>query len=73
MNLHLTLDRYSPEIHYINHPDTIEAINIFAKEHRVNIIITLHEQQTGLVHLFHKSASKKLALHSQIPLLVIPV
>ena len=73
MDLHSLLDRYTPEIHYINHPDTIEAIDEFAQHHQAGIVITFHEQQNRPAALFHKSVSKKLAWHSRLPLLVIPL
>lgn len=71
--LHKFLDQYEPEFHYIKHPDTVEAINIFAVDHEAGLIVTFHEEHKGLAKLFHKSISKKLAWHSQIPLLVVPV
>lgn len=71
--LHKLLDFYNPEFHYITHSDTVEGINIFAAENQADLIITTHYQQSGLPALFHKSVSKKLAWHSQIPLLVVPV
>ncbi len=72
-DLHLSLDRYNPKFHYIQHRDTVAAIDNFAKEKQVDIIITLHKQHSGLAAIFHKSVSKKLAWHSEVPLLVLPV
>jgi len=76
-DLHEVLGRYSPEIHYINNtsanPSTIETIDAFVREHQVDIVVSLHERQSALAALFRKSVSKKLAWHSQVPLLMIPV
>lgn len=71
--LHATLDQYQPEFHYLSSPDTVETIDAFAINNGAGLLITLHTQHSGLSSLFHKSVSRKLAWHSQIPLLVLPV
>lgn len=70
--LHHTLDKFEPEFHYITDKDTIAAIDLFAVEQNAELIVTIHQQKSGLSALFHKSISKKLAWHSRIPLLVLP-
>lgn len=70
--LHASLDKYQPEYKYMSDPETAETINAVAVDNHVGLIITLHEQHGRLAALFHKSVSKRLAWHSQVPLLVIP-
>lgn len=70
--LHALLDVYSPEIHYINHPDIAEGISDFTLARQAGLIITIHDNQRGISGWFHKSVSKKLAWHTQVPLLVLP-
>lgn len=72
-NLHQALDKYQPSFFYVNHADPAEGINIFALDHDIRLIITQHKKQTGLSAIFRQSVSKKLAWHSQIPVLVLPM
>lgn len=67
------LDKFKPEFHYKTNTDIAEEINLFAIEHRSELIITFHQRSNWFVNLFRNSISKKLAWHTQVPLLVIPV
>ncbi|MDA3616138.1 universal stress protein [Polluticaenibacter yanchengensis] len=67
------LDKFKPEFHYKTSTDVAEEINLFAIEHRSELIITFHQRSNWFVNLFRNSISKKLAWHTQVPLLVIPV
>lgn len=71
--LHEILDKYHPELHYINHPDTAEGIHRFALEHDADLLLVFHQQHSGIAALFHKSIANKLCWHSTVPLMVIPV
>lgn len=71
--LHASFDKYQPKYHYLNGQDTAGEINAFAVDNKADLIITIHEKHGGLGELFHMSVSKRLAWHSQIPLLVIPL
>ena len=71
-DLHELLDRYGAQYHYITATNVIDGINAFVREHRVSLIIAIHETHTGLTGIFHKSISKKLASQVAVPLLILP-
>ena len=70
---HTLLDKFHAKYHYINDPDIVTAINDFTNEKEAGLIIALHRQQSGLASIFRKSVTKRLAWHSNIPVMVLPV
>lgn len=71
-DLHELLDRYGAQYHYITATTVIDGINAFVREHRVSLIIAIHETHAGFTGIFHKSISKKLASRVEVPLLILP-
>jgi nucleotide-binding universal stress UspA family protein len=61
----------NPEYHFVDSPDFTEAINAFAREKEVDIIITIPKKHGWFENLFRKSHTKMLAFHSDVPLMVI--
>ncbi len=61
----------NPEYHFVDSPDFTEAINAFAREKEVDIIITIPKKHGWFESLFRKSHTKMLAFHSDVPLMVI--
>ncbi|MBP8115830.1 MAG: universal stress protein, partial [Chitinophagaceae bacterium] len=51
--------------------DVDEAINQFANDKKVDMIIVVHKGQSLFSKLFVKSHTKKLVYHSSIPVLAI--
>ncbi|QEC45555.1 universal stress protein [Pseudobacter ginsenosidimutans] len=70
---HSLLDKYHATYHYISDPDIVTGINDFTSEKEAGLIIALHRHQNGLAAIFRKSVSKRLAWHSSIPVMVLPV
>lgn len=62
---------YKPEYLFENNNNFIEAVNIVALEKMVDIIITMPKKHGLFEGLFHSSATKKLAYHSNVPIMVI--
>jgi nucleotide-binding universal stress UspA family protein len=65
------LQGYEPEYHFIDDADFVQAINTFALEKEVDLIITIPKKMGWFDALFHKSHTKALAFHSHVPLMVV--
>lgn len=65
------LQNYNPEYHFLDNADFVDAINKFALEKQVDLIITIPKKTGWFDALFHKSHTKALAFHSHVPLMVV--
>lgn len=57
--------------HYVEAEDTEAALFEFAEKHHCDLIVMVTHHYTLWEHIFHRSLTKKIALHSEIPLLVL--
>jgi nucleotide-binding universal stress UspA family protein len=62
---------YKREYYFIRLYDFVEAINQFAADYQVDLIITVPKNHSFLSGLFKTSHTKKLAYHSHVPLITI--
>jgi len=62
---------YSPEFNFIHDNHFTDAINDFAYEKNVDMIVTIPKKHGFFEGLFHKSHTKQLAFHSHIPIMVL--
>lgn len=62
---------YKPEYLFENNNNFVEAVNIVALEKMIDLIITIPKKHGLFEGLFHTSATKKLAYHSHVPIMVI--
>lgn len=69
--LHLLLDEIKPEFHYLVNKDVIEGLLEFSLNYRVDLIMAIPKKRGFLATIFHKSASKKLAVKVTKPLLLL--
>lgn len=60
-----------PEFYFLGLNDVDEAINQFAADKKIDLIIIIHREQSVLSKFFMKSHTKKLAYQSNIPILAI--
>jgi nucleotide-binding universal stress UspA family protein len=65
------LDGYHPQYHFENNNNFVEAVNIVVQERMIDLIITIPKKHGLFEGLFHASATKKLAYHSHVPIMVI--
>lgn len=70
-NLHRLWDNETPEYHYTDNPDIALGIMEFAKQHQSGVIIIIAKTYGFFEGLFHKSMTRKLALNTQLPLLIL--
>jgi nucleotide-binding universal stress UspA family protein len=60
-----------PEFYFLGLNDVDEAINQFAVDKKIDLVIIIHKEQNILSKFFVKSHTKKLAYQSTIPILAI--
>lgn len=65
------LQGYNPQYHFENNNNFVEAVNIVVQEKMIDLIITIPKKHGLFEGLFHASATKKLAYHSHVPIMVI--
>jgi len=57
--------------HFISNPSVVEGLDAFIADNDVDIVITASNKKTFWDRLFGSSFSKKIAIHTHVPLLVI--
>jgi nucleotide-binding universal stress UspA family protein len=67
----MMLSAYNPKFHFLHQLDFVDAINHFAYENEIDLIITISKPHPLIAKLFSASHTKKLAYHSHIPLIAI--
>lgn len=62
---------YSPQFSFIRLYDFLDAINSFASDRDIDLIITVPRKHSVISGLFRTSHTKKLVYHSHIPILAV--
>lgn len=62
---------YNPEFYFLRLYDIDEAINLFAEERNIDLIITVQRNHTFRDKLFKRSRTKSLTYHSNVPIMVV--
>ncbi|MBZ5856376.1 universal stress protein [Flavihumibacter profundi] len=62
---------FSPEFYFIRIMDFVDAINTFAADFKIDLIITVPRKHSFLSSLFNQSSTKKLLYHTHVPLVAI--
>ncbi len=57
--------------HFIRNNDVTEGVTDFIKDHRTDMLCVMTHSYTFMERVFRKSVTKHLALHSDIPMLVL--
>jgi len=65
------LQGYNPEYNFIDNTDFVEAINSFAVDKSIDLIVTIPKKHGFFEGLFKRSHTRQLAFHSHIPLMVL--
>lgn len=71
MKLQQMFRDFNPEFYFLGMNDADEAINQFAGDKNIDLIIIIQKDQSIFSKLFVKSQTKKLAYQSSIPILAI--
>lgn len=69
--LEIILTGYETEYYFIRQFDFIDAINQFVEDYKIDMIFTVPKNHSFLGGLFKSSHTKKLAYHSNVPLVAI--
>lgn len=67
------LGEYNPDFSFLRSYDFVEGINTFVESRGIDAIITLPRKHGFLSQLFKTSHTKRLAYHSTVPIIAIPV
>ena len=62
---------YNPEYYFIGMFDFLEAVEQFAKDKNIDILITIPRQHSFLSRILKGTSTKKLVYHSHIPILAV--
>lgn len=57
--------------HFVRNDDVAEGIVEFVRDHRTDMLSVMKHSYSFMERLVHKSVSKELALHSDVPILVL--
>ncbi|MEO8822177.1 MAG: universal stress protein [Ginsengibacter sp.] len=66
------LGEYNPEFSFLRSYDFLEGISSFVEARKINAIITVPRKHSFLSQLFKTSHTKKLAYHSNVPIIAVP-
>lgn len=69
--LHHLLDDVNPEYYYPVSKNKPETLIRFAEGHQIDLVLTVHKKRGLLEELFHNSLTKRLAIQTDIPLLIL--
>jgi len=70
-NLRTLLQEYNPEFYFMRIFDIDEALELFAADRNIDLIIAVQRNHSFMDKLFKTSRTKKLSYQSKMPILVI--
>ncbi|RYY69847.1 MAG: universal stress protein [Chitinophagaceae bacterium] len=65
------LGEFNPEFYFMRMFDIDEALNLFADDFKIDLIIAVQKNHSFMERLFKTSRTKQFAYHSKLPILVI--
>lgn len=72
IKIDIKLKNTKHKFYFSKNEDLVEGINEFVKEHKADMVAIIPHHYYLLENIFHKSISKKMAFHTNVPLLSIP-
>ncbi len=69
--LETKLSAYQPQFSFLRSFDFLEGINLFVETNNIDAIITVPKKHNFLSQLFVTSNTKKLAYHSDVPIIAV--
>lgn len=64
-------EEFNPKFHFLRLYDVDEAINEFAEDQNIDLIINVHKDHSIMHRIFKSSHTKKMAYQSRVPLLIV--
>ncbi len=65
------LESVNHSFHYSKSEDVVDGINDFVDEHKIDMVVMIPRAHSVLYNMFHESNSKKMAFHTNVPLLAL--
>lgn len=62
---------YNPEFYFMRLYDVDEALDLFAEDWNIDLIIAIQKDHSFMEKLFSTNRTKKLSFHSRMPILVV--
>jgi len=62
---------YSPEFYFLRLYDVDDAIEQFARDKKIDLIITIQKEHSAVHKLFNTGHIKKLAYESTVPVVAV--
>ena len=62
---------FNPEFYFLRLYDVEDALNEFAKDRNIDLIITVHKEHSLMHKLFNAGHTKKLAYDSTVPVVAV--
>ncbi len=66
------LGQYNPNFSFLRAYDFLDGINNYVETRNIDVIITVPRKHSFLSQLFKTSHTKKLAYHSNVPIIAVP-
>ncbi|QNL50394.1 universal stress protein [Olivibacter sp. SDN3] len=70
-HLHELMDELHPEYHFIENKNIVLGIMQFADDKAADLVIASPKPHSFIESLFHRSTTKKLAVHANLPLMIL--
>ena len=70
-NLRQMFDEYNPEFHFMRLYDVDEALNLFAEEKNIDMIIAVQHNHSFLEKLYKRSRTHSMSYKSNVPILIV--
>jgi nucleotide-binding universal stress UspA family protein len=71
-DLYKIFEKHNATIEYLDDKDIVDGVLDYSDRHEASLIIMVPKKQGFFASIFNKSISKKLAYHSDIPMLALP-
>jgi nucleotide-binding universal stress UspA family protein len=70
-SLQRMLQDLNPQYHFLNNTDVEEGLSQFAEANKLDLLIVVPRKHSIIESLFRKSHSKKMILHTHVPVMAI--
>lgn len=70
-NLHYLLNNLDTEYEYLDNKNKAEGLIMFVEKQNINLMIVIHRKYGLIEQLFHTSITQKLAIKTNVPLIIL--
>lgn len=71
MKIEHLLKNISHSFHHVENDDVVEGINQFVSNEKTDMVVMIPRKHSFIQRFFHEPNTKKMAFHSQVPLLAL--